>query len=67
MPQLHQPTPDGALRATQKVSDVTDAAMSQFQCLDGSIATAVAFGQGGDEYFHRLFDVFAVSGVSHSV
>jgi hypothetical protein len=65
--QFRQTTPDGALGATQQVSDVADAAMSQFERLDGGIASAVVFGQGSAEGFHRVFDVLAVSGVPHGV
>jgi hypothetical protein len=64
--QFRQTTPDGSLGATQQVSNVTDAPMSQFQRLDGGITSAVVFGQGSDEGFHRVFDVLAVSRVPHS-
>lgn len=65
--QFCQTTPDGALGATQQVSNVADAAMSQFEGLDGGITSAVVFGQGSEEGPHRAFGVLAVSGVSHSV
>jgi hypothetical protein len=65
--QFRQTTGDGSLGATLQVSNVTDAAMSQFQRLDGGITSTVVFGQGNDEGLRRLFDVLAVWGVPHSV
>src|SRR5512135_3648641 len=63
MVQFHQTTPDGALGTTQQVSNVADAAVSQFEGLDGGITSAVVCGQGSEEGLHRAFDVLTVSGV----
>jgi hypothetical protein len=64
---FHRTTPYGALGATQQVRDVADAAMSQLARFNGGIASAVVFGQGSEEGFHRAFDVLVVAGVPHSV